>query len=68
MAIISSMMILYHLKWNKQELQAYLIHHNLKKSRNKPDLVFRKREHKSDTDFIMHADLGSSTSTSSCRM
>ena len=27
------------LKWNKQELPAYLIHHNLKKSGNKPDLL-----------------------------
>ena len=26
-------------KWNKQELQAYLIHHNLKKSGNKSDLL-----------------------------
>ena len=32
-------------KWNKQELQAYLIHHNLKKSGNKPDLVLRIRQH-----------------------
>ena len=31
--------------WNKQELQAYLIHHNLKKSGNKPDLVLRIRQH-----------------------
>ena len=30
-------------KWNKQELQAYLIHHNLKKSGNKPDLLLRVR-------------------------
>eukprot|EP00731_Ephydatia_muelleri_P035072 Em0095g2a len=32
-------------KWNKQELQAYLIHHNLKKSGNKPDLVLHIRQH-----------------------
>ena len=36
-------------KWNKQELQAYLIHHNLKKSGNKPDLLLRIRQHV-DTD------------------
>ena len=28
-------------EWNKQELQACLIHHNLKKSGNKPDLLVR---------------------------
>ena len=44
-------------KWNKQELQAYLIHHNLKKSGNKPDLLLRIRQHM-DTDFIMHTYLG----------
>ena len=32
-------------KWNKQELQAYLIHHNLKKSGNKPDHLLRIRQH-----------------------
>ena len=33
-------------KWNKQELhlQTYLIHHNLKKSGNKPDLLLRIRQ------------------------
>ena len=36
-------------KWNKQELQAYLIHYNLKKSGNKPDLLLRIRQ-RMDTD------------------
>ena len=32
-------------KWNKQKLQAYLIHHNLMKSGKKPDLLLRIRQH-----------------------
>ena len=45
-------------KWNKQELQAYLIHHNLKKSGS---LTSYKATHawiQTDTDFIMHTYLG----------
>ena len=33
-------------KWNKQELQAYLIHYNLKKSGNKPDLLLSIRRYR----------------------
>ena len=32
-------------KWKKPALQAYLIHHNMKKSGNKSNLVLRIRQH-----------------------
>ena len=33
------------LKWTKPELEAYLVHHHIKKTGNKPELIRRIQEH-----------------------
>eukprot|EP00731_Ephydatia_muelleri_P018844 Em0011g884a len=36
------------LKWTKPELEAYLVHHHIKKTGNKPELIRRVQEHMAD--------------------
>ena len=33
------------LKWTKPELEAYLVHHHIKKTGNKPELIRHIQEH-----------------------
>ena len=42
------------LKWTKPELEAYLIHHHIKETGNKPELIGRIQEHKATSGTTLH--------------
>ena len=42
------------LKWTKPELEAYLIHHQIKRTGNKPELIRHIQEHMATSGTTLH--------------